>query len=79
MYYEIVAENSDGSLNQFQSTDNNINSSGAEKILSGQASIEEIRQMLLQAGLPIEEINKIPDEEIQKMYYETVAEIGKPN
>ncbi|MEA2065339.1 MAG: hypothetical protein U9O66_03555 [Patescibacteria group bacterium] len=69
-------------LDQSQPINNNQNSgsisgdSEAEKILSGQASLEEIKQMLLQAGMPIEEMNKISDAEIIKMYYETVAEIG---
>lgn len=71
-------KNNIGNFDQFQPTNNN-NSSGSEKFLSGQASLNEIKQMLLQAGLPIEEINKIPDNEIVKMYYETVAETGSSN
>lgn len=69
-------------IDQFQQLDNNQNSSGgsgmngAEKILSGKASINEIKQMLMQAGMSIQELNKISDAEIEKMYYETIAEMN---
>ncbi|MCK4744765.1 hypothetical protein KAS41_01765 [Candidatus Parcubacteria bacterium] len=75
-------ENYSDFLNQLQPPPENQNSSGssgtgeAEKILSGSASAEEIRQMLSQAGIPLEEMEKISDADLIKMYYETIAEMG---
>lgn len=47
--------------------------SDAEKILSGQASAEEVRKMLLGAGMSPEDLSKIPDEEIMKIYQELLG------
>ena len=66
-------------LDQYQPPDNSqssANDGGAEKILSGQATVEEIKQMLLQAGISLEEISKISDADLIEMYYETVVEMG---
>lgn len=44
----------------------------AEKLFSGEATVQEIRQILIAAGMSAEELGQIPDEEIMKMYLETI-------
>jgi len=56
----------------------NVNSNAnAEKILSGQASLEELKAMLLDAGMSPSDLSKIPDEEIWKMYQEMLKKSSR--
>ena len=51
--------------------------SGKQEILSGEASISEVKNMLLSAGMPQDDLSKIPDSEIMKMYLELISGSGK--
>ena len=42
-----------------------------EKLFSGGASVEQIKDILISAGMTAEELSQIPDEEIMKIYLET--------
>lgn len=45
-----------------------------QDILSGQASIDDVKKMLVSAGMSEDDLSKIPDGEIMKIYLELVGD-----
>jgi hypothetical protein len=45
----------------------------ADRILSGQATVDEVKSLLISQGMPKADLDKIPDQEIMKMYEEMIV------
>ncbi len=49
-----------------------ISTAEAARLMSGKANLAEVKQMLLQAGMSPQDLSKIPDEDIMRMYHQMV-------
>ncbi|MCD4705490.1 hypothetical protein K8R61_00225 [bacterium] len=59
-------------------SENNLNDKEYEelnRIVSGNATLEEVKQLLLGAGMEKDDLEKISDEDIMEMYQEMIKEI----
>jgi len=57
-----------------KNTSSSLSTNEAARLMSGKASLAEVKQMLLQAGMSPQDLNKIPDKSIMQMYYQMVKE-----
>jgi hypothetical protein len=65
----------DGLLGDYLSPDNELDVQAAldaERIFSGQATVEEVKELLMSQGMSKADLNKIPDQEIMKLYAEMI-------